>query len=183
MLHLLFWQPYLTADPSWADWHPKCLFFCVLLLLPSPAPSYAVAVGFLNPNAGSLCLFVGSCWEGGACMRMYVDVSTHAFAVPKSSPRSLHSNTRLVFIGICNLIWPFHLLFSQRSRDQVLWQWPLNSRMCVSLSRWLNFKVSRKDQRFPTEPVRWMERCFISAVWTGRSLEVTWVMPKIGVWE
>lgn len=56
--------------------------------------------GFLSPDADSFM----STQEGGTCMRVCVDVSAHAFAALKPSPKSLYSNPRLILLGIYNLI-------------------------------------------------------------------------------
>lgn len=192
MLNLLFWQPYLTTDPSWADRHPECLtvFLCSLaveLCLSCPNLCSFSFFGFLSPDADS---FMSACVillrrVGHACK--CVDVSAHAFAALKSSPKSLYSNPQLMFLGICNLIWPFHLLFSKRSRDQALWQWPLNSGIFISPSRWLNFKVSKKIS--VPKGAREVECWFISdstvfacgVRGTGRSLKVTSVVPRVEI--
>lgn len=66
---------------------PKSFFYVLLLLSSvSPAPSYAVAVGFLTQVAESyFYLYLWNfAWEGGACMQVCVGVFTHAFCYTKA---------------------------------------------------------------------------------------------------
>lgn len=101
-------------------------FLCVLLLLSSvfPAPSYAVAVDFLtqvqNPTFVYTCgILLGRAGHACKCVLM---CSLMLSATPKPSPGPPHSNPKANFLGRHYLTRLSHLLFSKRSRDQVLRQ-------------------------------------------------------------
>lgn len=91
----------------------------------SPTPSYAVAVGFLTQVESYFYLYLWSfAWEGEACMQVCVCWCVHScFLLHQSQVLGPHTAIpRQLFLGSCNLTHLFHLLFSKRNRDQVLWQ-------------------------------------------------------------
>ena len=101
-------------------------FSSVLLLLSSvsPAPSYAVAVGFLTQVQNPTLFIPAEFCLGGWGMHASVCWCVHScFLLHQSQVLSPHTEIpRLVFLGSPNLTLLFRLLFSKRSRNQVLWQ-------------------------------------------------------------
>lgn len=148
MLHLLFWWLHLIADPSWAEGHPKCLnlFLCALAVnLCVSCPILCCRSWLFNPGCRILLLFIpvefylwgwgmhaSVCWCVHSCFLLHQrQVLGPSTVIP-----------RQIFLGRRILTCLFRLLFSKRNRNQVLWQWPLNSRVRISPNRWINFKVS-----------------------------------------
>lgn len=148
MLHALFWWPHLTADPSWAERHSECLNLFLRALTVKLCVSHLILCcrsWFLTQVAESY--FYSYLWsfarEGGACMQVCVGVFTHAFCytIAKSQVPTQQSRGSYFLVSLI-LTHLFHLPFSKRNRNQILWQWPLKSRVIILPNRWVSFKVS-----------------------------------------